>query len=121
MESKLIVYAVLAITLGYLFASAIPAQLAPPLFDSGQFEAESIRGPSPGEEPSGSEEVLGEPGEEVAGDISELASEASAYEDEAQAAARGLLTGDYSTVFGTLIVNLTIAFAVYVFARRRFT
>jgi hypothetical protein len=32
MDSKLIVYTVLAITLGYLFVSAIPAQLAPSPF-----------------------------------------------------------------------------------------
>jgi hypothetical protein len=121
MESKLIVYTVLAITLGYVFVSTIPSQLAPPLFEAMQLEGEGIRGPSPGEEPSGSEEVLGEPGEEAVGDTPDSVSSAVLATDEAKAAASGILTGDYVTVFGTLIVNLTIAFAVYMVARRRFS
>jgi len=121
MESKLIVYTVLAITLGYIFVSTIPAQLAPPLFEAVQPEGESIRGPSPDEQPSGPDETLGQSGEEVVGDVSELASSAMAAADaaeEAKTAASGL--ADFSTVFGTLIVNLTIAFAVYWLAKRRF-
>lgn len=120
MESKLIVYTVLAITLGYVFVSTIPAQLTPPLFSTVQPEGESIRGPIPEEQPSVPDETLGQPGEEVAEDVSELASSAEAATDaaEAQTAASGLTS--YSTVFGTLIVNLSIAFAVYWLAKRRF-
>ena len=121
MESKLIVYTVLAITLGYVFVSTIPAQLAPPLFETVQPEGESIRGPSPDEQPSGPDETLGQSGEEVVGDVSELASSAMAAADaaeEAKTEASGL--AGLSTVFGTLIVNLTIAFAVYWLAKRRF-
>ena len=124
MESKLIVYTVLAITLGYVFVSTIPAQLAPPLFEAVQPEGESIRGPSPEEQPSAPDETLGQPGEEVAGDVSGLASSEAAAADAAEAAeetktaASGLTS--YSSVFGTLIVNLTIAFAVYWLAKRRF-
>ena len=121
MESKLIVYTVLAITLGYVFVSTIPAQLAPPLFEAVQPEGESIRGPSPDEQPSVPDETLGQPGEEVAEDVSELSSSAKAAADaaeEARMAASGL--AGFSTVFGTLIVNLSIAFAVYWLAKRRF-
>jgi len=121
MESKLIVYTVLAITLGYVFVSTIPVQLAPPLFEAVQPEGESIRGPSPEEQPSVPDETLGQSGEEVAGDVSELSSSAMAAADaaeEAKTAASGL--AGFSTVFGTLIVNLTIAFAVYWIAKRRF-
>ncbi len=121
MESKLIVYTVLAITLGYVFVSTIPAQLAPPLFEAVQPEGESIRGPSPDEQPSAPDETLGQPGEEVAGDVSGLASSEAAAADAAEdtkTAASGLTS--YTPVFGTLIVNLTIAFAVYWLAKRRF-
>ena len=120
MESKLIVYTVLAITLGYVFVSTIPAQLAPPLFETVQPEGETIRGPIPDEQPSGPDETLGQSGEEVVGDVSELASSKAAADaaEEAKTAASGL-TG-FSTVFGTLIVNLTIAFAVYWLAKRHF-
>ena len=121
MESKLIVYTVLAITLGYVFVSTIPSQLAPPLFEAVQPEGESIRGPSPDEQPSAPDETLGQPGEEVAGDVSGLASSEAAAADaaeEAKTAASGLTS--YSSVFGTLIMNLTIAFAVYWLAKRRF-
>ena len=120
MESKLIVYTVLAITLGYVFVSTIPSQLAPPLFEAVQQpEGESIRGPSPDEQPSVPDETLGQPGEEVAEDVSSLASSTAAADAaEAKTAASGLTS--YSTVFGTLIVNLSIAFAVYWLAKRRF-
>jgi hypothetical protein len=117
MESKLIVYTVLAITLGYFFVSTIPSQLAPPLFSAVQPEGESIRGPIPDEQPSVPDETLGQPGEEVSGEVSDLASSTTAAADAATAA-EGL--AGFSTVFGTLIVNLTIAFAVYWLAKRRF-
>ena len=45
MESKLIVYTVLAITIGYLFVSAIPAQLAPSPFLAIQPESDDVRSP----------------------------------------------------------------------------
>ena len=119
MESKLIVYTVLAITLGYVFVSTIPAQLTPPLFSTVQPEGESIRGPIPDEQPSVPDETLGQPSEEVAEDVSSLASSTAAADAaEAKTAASGLTS--YSTVFGTLIVNLSIAFAVYWLAKRRF-
>jgi hypothetical protein len=118
LESKLIVYTVLAITLGYVFVSTIPSQLAPPLFEAVQPEGESIRGPIPEEQPSGPDEMLGQPGEEVTGDISDSASSAKAAAEDAKTAASGLTS--YFPVFGTLVVNLTIAFAVYWLAKRRF-
>ena len=123
MESKLIVYTVLAITLGYVFVSTIPAQLAPPLFEAVQPEGESIRGPGPEEQTSSPDETLGQSGEEIAG-VTGSESSAKAAADAAKAAeevktAESGLAG-FSTVFGTMIVNLTIAFAVYWLAKRRF-
>ncbi len=123
MESKLIVYTVLAITLGYVFVSTIPSQLAPPLFEAVQPEGESIRGPGPEEAPPSTEDT----GETLTDDIAETydsaisASAAAAAEkaaEEDKTAASGLTS--YFPVFGTLIVNLTIAFAVYWLAKRRF-
>jgi hypothetical protein len=123
LESKLIVYTVLAITLGYVFVSTIPAQLAPPLFEAVQPEGESIRGPGPEEQPSSPDETLGQPGEEVAGvtgseSSAKAAADAAKAAEEAKTAESGL--AGFSTVFGTMIVNLTIAFAVYWLAKRRF-
>ncbi len=123
MESKLIVYTVLAITLGYVFVSTIPSQLAPPLFEAVQPEGESIRGPDPDEAPPSTEGT----GETLTDDVAGLtdstssaatASDAAKAAEEAKTAASGLTS--YTPVFGTLIVNLTIAFAVYWLAKRRF-
>jgi hypothetical protein len=124
LESKLIVYTVLAITLGYVFVSTIPAQLAPPLFEAVQPEGESIRGPGPEEAPPSTEDT----GETLTDDIAETydsaisaaaAADAEKAAEEDKTAASGLTS--YTPVFGTLIVNLTIAFAVYWLAKRRFT
>jgi hypothetical protein len=124
LESKLIVYTVLAITLGYVFVSTIPSQLAPPLFEAVQPEGESIRGPGPEEAPPSTEDT----GETLTDDIAETydsaisaaaAADAEKAAEEAKTAASGLTS--YFPVFGTLIVNLTIAFAVYWLAKRRFT
>jgi hypothetical protein len=117
MESKLIVYTVLAITLGYVFVSTIPSQLAPPLFEAVQPEGESIRGLGPDEAPSSTEGT----GDTLTDDVTGLADSASSAKvtaEEAKTAASGLTS--YFPVFGTLIVNLTIAFAVYWLAKRRF-
>jgi len=120
LESKLIVYTVLAITLGYVFVSTIPSQLAPPLFEAVQPEGESIRGPSPEEAPPSTEGT----GDTLTGDIADATDSAAAAADaakaaeEAETAASGLTS--YFPVFGTLVVNLTIAFAVYWLAKRRF-
>ena len=48
----------------------------------------------------------------------EASDAAKAAAEDAKMAASGL-TNTYFTVFGTLIVNLTIAFAVYLVAKRR--
>lgn len=120
MESKLIVYTVLAITLGYVFVSTIPSQLALPLFEAMQLEGESIRGPSPEETPPSTEDT----GETLTDDIAGATSSAKAAADAAKAAeeAKTVASGltSYFPVFGTLIVNLTIAFTVYWLAKRRF-
>jgi hypothetical protein len=125
MDSKLIVYTVLAITLGYLFVSAIPAQLAPSPFLASQPEPDDIRSPGTDEPPTGEEGTLGQIEEDVEG-LTESESSAAEASDAAKAAAEDAstaasgLTNTYFTIFGTLIVNLTIALAVYLVARRRF-
>lgn len=119
MDSKLIVYTVLAITLGYLFTSAIPAQLASSPFLAMQPESDDVRSPGAEEPPTGDEETLGQSEEDVGALTESESSAVKAAADDASTAASGL-TGDYFTVFGTLIVNLTIALAVYMVARRRF-
>ena len=119
MDSKLIVYTVLAITLGYLFTSAIPAQLTSSSFLRVQPESDDVRSPDAEEPPTGEEGTLGQSEEDVGGLTESESSAAKAAADEAKTAASGL-TNTYFTVFGTLIVNLTIALAVYIVARRRF-
>ena len=124
MESKLIVYTVLAITLGYIFISTIPAQLAPPPFEAVQPEGEGIRGTGPEGAPPGTEDSV----ETLSGDVAGLTDSASsaatasdaaeASVDDAGTAATGLTIN--LAVFGTLVVNLTIASAVYWLAKRRF-
>ena len=123
MEPKLIVYTVLAITLGYVFVSTIPSQLAPQMFEVQQPEGGLIRDPN-SEQPSSPEEILGQTGDEILGDIAESSSAAAASDaaeaaaESANAASSGL--AGYFPVFGTLIVNLTIALVVYWLAKRRF-
>ena len=120
MESKLIVYTVLAITLGYVFVSMIPSQLRARAFEAVQPEGESIRGPNP-EETSPSTEGTGDTlTDDIAGatDSAKAAADAAKAAEENETTASGLTS--YFPVFGTLVVNLTIAFAVYGLAKRRF-
>ena len=109
MESKLIVYMVLAISLGYIVMSTIPGQLTPPRFKVVQHETESINTPNHDEPKTSAEETLG------ADSTADSAREAA----EESKAARGPLTGSFMVV-GTLVLNLSIAFGVYMLARRRF-
>lgn len=111
MESKLIVYTVLAITLGYIFMSTIPGQLAPPRFESVLPETESVKTPNHDEPKTSAEETFG------ADSTMDSAREA-ADADETRVA-RDSLIEEY-LLAGTLILNLSIAFGVYMLARRRF-
>jgi hypothetical protein len=43
MENRALVYAVLAISLGYLLVSAVPSQLAPPMFSESIEDRELTR------------------------------------------------------------------------------
>jgi len=114
MENKALVYAVLAISLGYLLASAVPSRLASPiLFESGD-DSEIIRGPAP-ESPGAPVEGTAE-ADTSRGDI--LASENPQEESLAAGRSSGNLI---VSVFGTWSVNLMVALGVYFIARRRFT
>ena len=109
MESKLIVYTVLAITLGYLFVSTIPGQLAPLRFESVLPETESVNTPNHDEPKTSVEETFG--ADSTMDSARETADETSV--------AKGSLIEEY-LLAGTLILNLSIAFGVYMLARRRF-
>jgi hypothetical protein len=123
MESKALVYTVFAITLGYLLISTVPSQLAPRIFMTLQPDSEQVRGPTPDESVTGEEgEVLGD----AAGDVPETESSDKAAADAASTAqddaksALSSVSGGYSMIVLTLILNLLIAFGVYLLARRRF-
>lgn len=119
MESRALVYAVLAIAMGYFLVSAVPQRLASPMYAAtGEFEL--VR--------PGGEEMLGSPEETVVegtepderGDAAKTASDAAtAAAEEASAASSALSGFAYVGVFGTWILNLFIALGVYFIARRR--
>ncbi|UCH57432.1 MAG: hypothetical protein JSV18_00490 [Candidatus Bathyarchaeota archaeon] len=111
-ESKMIVYTLLAITLGYLLISTVPGQLAPPLYEGVLSETEDSREIGPDESQPSVEEAP-----ETLGDSSALTATSPA--STAGEVASGL-SGGYTMLVGTLIVNLSIAFGVYMLARRRF-
>jgi hypothetical protein len=126
MENKAIVYAVLAISLGYLLVSAVPSQLAPPMFGEPAGDSEMLRAPGP-EHVEAPTESASAPATEsdktFSGDAATAQGDATAAEgtsDEALAAGGG--SGPLVvSVFGTWSVNLFIALGVYFIARRRFS
>ena len=126
MENKVLVYAVLAISLGYLLVSAVPSQLAPPMFGEPTGDSELLKAPRPerGEAPADSVAAPAtDPDGTFSGDAAEVQGDASAAQsssDKALAAGGG--SGNLViSVFGTWSVNLAIALGVYFIARRRFS
>ena len=126
MENKVLVYAVLAISLGYLLVSTVPSQLAPPMFGESTGDPELLKAPGPerGEAPADSAAAPAtELDETFSGDAAEVQGDASAAQsssDEALAAGGG--SGNLViSVFGTWSINLVIALGVYFIARRRFS
>ena len=108
LESRLVVYTILAITLGYLLTSAIPNQLSPkPLFEGTSPDSE-LRAPDASTDSN--EEILGSKQDE---------STSAQATDEINFVSNGL-RGEL-TALSTLIVNLSIAFTVYWLAKRKFS
>jgi len=119
MESRALVYAVLAIAMGYFLVSAVPQRLASPMYAE-RVEFQPAR--PGGEEMLGSPEAPAVEGAEPdeRGDSAKTASDAaSAAAEEASAASSGLTSFPFVNVFGTWILNLFIALGVYFVARRR--
>jgi hypothetical protein len=129
MENKALVYAVLAISLGYLLVSAVPGQLAPQMFSESAGDSEMLKAPGP-EHPEAPADSAAAPATELddtlSGDTAEVqgdtsdASAARSTSDEALAAGGGS-DNLVISVFGTWSVNLIVALGVYFIARRRFS
>ncbi len=144
MENKVLVYAVLAISLGFLLVSEVPNQLAPPMFGEPAGESEILRAPgqeiaeapadsiaAPATEPDGtlSGDAAESQGDVIASDDSALGAtgpdgmfsrDAASAQSAASAAESG--SGNLAiSVFGTWGFNLVIALGVYFIARRRFS
>jgi hypothetical protein len=143
MENKALVYAVLAISLGYLLVSAVPGQLAPPMFGSAD-DPELLKAPGPDRDGAPTEDAISpvtELDETLSGDAAESQGDIIASEDSAMTATGpdGTFSRDAATaqsdasaaegnsgtlmksVFGTWGFNLVIALGVYFIARRRFS
>ena len=126
MENKVLVYAVLAISLGFLLVSEVPNQLAPPMFSEPADDSEMLRAPGQ-EQPKAPAEGESAPATELdetfSADAAELqgdASDARSASEEALAAEGG--SGNLViSVFGTWSINLIVALGVYFIARRRFS
>ena len=129
MKNKALVYAVLAISLGFLLISEVPNQLAPPMFGEPAGDSEMVRAPGQENAEAPADSIVapaGEPDRTFSGDTAELqedtsdASAAQSTSDEALAAGGG--SGNLViSVFGTWSVNLIVALGVYFIARRRFS
>ncbi len=126
MKNKAIVYAVLAISLGFLLISEVPNQLAPPMFGEPAGDSEMLKAPG--------QELREAPADSIATPAGELDKTFSADEATAQgdasadrsASEDALAAGGGSgnlviSVFGTWSVNLIVALGVYFIARRRFS
>ncbi len=126
MESKAIVYAVLAISLGYLLVSTVPSQLAPTMFGEPASDSEMLTAPGPKAAEAPNEDAAAPAAESDktfsrdAETSQEDAIAAGGSSDEALASGEGS-GGLVISVFGTWSVNLIVALGVYFLARRRFS
>jgi len=126
MKNKVLVYAVLAISLGFLLISEVPNQLAPPMFGEPAGDSEMLRAPGqeqPKAPAEGESAPAGEPDETFSADVAELQGDASAAQSTSDEvlAAEGGSSNLVISVFGTWSVNLIVALGVYFIARRRFS
>ena len=116
MENRALVYAVLAISLGYLLVSAVPSQLTPPMFSESDKDSEIMRAPGLEHEEA--------PIDDASAPATESDRTFSGDAAEAQGdvlAAGGGSSNLVISVLGTWSVNLFIALGVYYIARRRFS
>ena len=114
MENKALVYAVLAISLGYLLVSAVPSKLAPPMYAGSGDDSDLFRSPVQ-ESAEPPEESAAAAADSSQGDM--LSSESvQGKRLDAGSGSGNLIV----SVFGTWSVNLLVALSVYFFAKRRF-
>jgi hypothetical protein len=126
MENKVLVYAMLAISLGFLLVSEVPGQLAPPMFSEPAGDSEMLKTPGQENAEAPADSIAtpaGELDKTFSADEATAQGDASAdrsASDEAFAAGGG--SGNLViSVFGTWSVNLIVALGVYFIARRRFS
>ena len=116
MQNRALVYAVLAISLGYLLVSAVPSQLAPPMLSESAGDRELVKAPGQENAEAPTDDAFAS-GTEPDGTFSG---------DAAEAQGDALVAGGGSgnlviSIFGTWSVNLLFALGVYFIARRRFS
>lgn len=116
MGNKALVYAVLAISLGYLLVSAVPSQLAPPMFGESIEDTELLKAPGL-ERAEAPTEGATVPATDPDGMFSRDAASAQSAASAAESGSGNLAI----SVFGTWGFNLVIALGVYFIARRRFS
>ncbi len=126
MENKVLVYAVLAISLGFLLVSEVPGQFAPPMFGEPAGDSEMVRAPGQENAEAPADSITApatELDETFSGDAATAKGDtlaAGSASEEALAAGGG--SGNLViSVFGTWSVNLIVALGVYFIARRRFS
>lgn len=116
MENKVLVYAVLAISLGYLLVAAVPSQLAPPMFSESAGDSELVKAPGPEHAETPTE------GASAPATESDRTFSGDAAEAQGDVLAAGGGSGNLViSIFGTWSVNLLFALGVYFIARRRFS
>ena len=111
MDNRVVIYAVIAISLGYLLVSAVPSRLAVPILSGSDDESDIYRGP-PLESESVKDGSLSE--ESSNGDF--LSSESSQEEILTQ----DRISKNIISVVSTLSLNFIIALGVFFIARRKY-
>ena len=124
MENKILVYAVLAISLGYLLVSTVPGQLAPPMFGDSVGDPEMLEAPRPGRGEDFTDSAAAPKSEDdntFPGDVAEAQGDTSPPRSspEESFVAGGGSGNLVISVIGTWSVNLIVALGVYFIARRR--
>ena len=114
MENRALVYAVLAISLGYLLVSAVPSQLASPILSESAGDRELVKAPGQENAEAPTDDAFAS-ATEPDGTFSRDATEAQGDVLAAGGGSGNLVV----SVFGTWSVNLIVALGVYFIARRR--
>ncbi len=111
MDNRVVIYAVIAISLGYLLVSTIPSRLAVPMLSGSEDESDIYRGPLQELEPSKDGLYSGESSN---GDL--LSSESS----QEEILTHDRISSNIISVLSTWSLNFIIALGVYFIARRKY-